>query len=145
MCKIQVRNLIHQLTGILSFFLIDALIYRIKPRVMQYTQITCCDRCLSASIYKLAIDILATDAFPILAKTGDQYQNVRYPDMKNISAIHFRQYAFSCATLQNLSQMVTNAKPSGNPGNNLDRSTGNHAVEKRLYLICPDYVDVNIP
>ena len=68
-----------------------------------------------ASFYKLAIYILATDAFPILAKTGDQCQNVRYPDMKNIGAIHFCQYAFSCATLQNLSQLATNAKSSGNP------------------------------
>ena len=66
-------------------------------------------------IYKLAIDILATDAFPILAKTGDQYQDVQYPAMKNIGAIHFCQNAFSCTTLQNLSQMATNAKPSGNP------------------------------
>ena len=71
--------------------------------------------CLSASIYKLAIAILATDAFPILAKTRYRYQNVQYPDMKNISALHFCQYAFSCATLQNLSQMATNAKPIWNP------------------------------
>ena len=74
---------------------------------------------LSASVYKLAIDILVTDVFPILAKTGDQYQNVRYPDINNVGAIHFCKYAFSCATLKNLPQMATTAKPSGNSAVNV--------------------------
>ena len=54
----------------------------------------------------------------VCSKDGDQYQNVLHPDMKNIGTSHFRQYAFSCATLQNLSQMATNAKPSRNPDGN---------------------------